>query len=128
MPPARRSRLPRTRRPRPRQALTDELAASQAGLNHSGRAQVAVARRCLGQFEEDPPTKPQTVTVIARALTGGSYPAGYTPIEMDVPSILRQARRGAGLSQSALAARAQTSQATVSAYESGRKQPSVETL
>ena len=64
MPPARRSRLPRTRRPRPRQALTDELAASQAGLNHSGRAQVAVARRCLGQFEEDPPTKPQTVTVI----------------------------------------------------------------
>src|SRR5436853_2339340 len=47
---------------------------------------------------------------------------------MDVPSMLRQARREAGLSQSAVAARAQTSQATVSAYESGRKQPSVETL
>jgi transcriptional regulator with XRE-family HTH domain len=47
---------------------------------------------------------------------------------MDIPRTLRQAREAAGLSQSALAARARTSQATVSAYESGRKQPSVETL
>ncbi|HEX8066790.1 MAG TPA: helix-turn-helix domain-containing protein [Thermoleophilaceae bacterium] len=47
---------------------------------------------------------------------------------MDVPAVLRDARRAAGLSQAALAARSGTSQATVSAYESGRKQPSVDTL
>src|SRR3954462_12738962 len=47
---------------------------------------------------------------------------------MDIPETLRRARDEAGLSQSALAARARTSQATISAYESGRKQPSVETL
>ena len=47
---------------------------------------------------------------------------------MDVPSTLRRARRVAGLSQTALAQRAGTSQATISAYESGRKQPSVDTL
>jgi transcriptional regulator with XRE-family HTH domain len=35
---------------------------------------------------------------------------------------------GAGLTQEALAARAGTSQATISAYESGAKQPSVATL
>jgi transcriptional regulator with XRE-family HTH domain len=47
---------------------------------------------------------------------------------MDIPETLRRAREEAGLSQAALAARARTSQATISAYESGRKQPSVETL
>src|SRR5436309_14875100 len=47
---------------------------------------------------------------------------------MDVPATLRSARRHAGMSQSDLALRAGTSQATVSAYESGRKVPSVETL
>ncbi len=47
---------------------------------------------------------------------------------MDVGSTLRTARRRAGLSQGALAARAGTSQATISAYESGAKQPSVATL
>ena len=47
---------------------------------------------------------------------------------MNIPETLRQAREEASLSQAALAARAGTSQATVSAYESGRKQPSVETL
>lgn len=47
---------------------------------------------------------------------------------MDVPTILRDARRRAGLSQAALAERTGTSQATISAYESGRKQPSVDTL
>jgi uncharacterized protein len=41
---------------------------------------------------------------------------------------IREAREQAGLSQAALAARAGTSQATLSAYENGRKQPSVETL
>ncbi|MFL5910186.1 MAG: helix-turn-helix transcriptional regulator [Gaiellaceae bacterium] len=47
---------------------------------------------------------------------------------MDIQSTLRRAREDAGLSQAALARRARTSQATVSAYESGRKQPSVDTL
>lgn len=38
------------------------------------------------------------------------------------------ARRNAGLTQVELADRARTSQAAVSAYESGRRSPSVETL
>jgi transcriptional regulator with XRE-family HTH domain len=47
---------------------------------------------------------------------------------MDTAAALRRARIRAGLTQHALAARAGTSQATVSAYESGRKRPSIETL
>ncbi len=47
---------------------------------------------------------------------------------MDVARALLQARRRAGLTQAELARRAATSQATVSAYESGRKEPSVATL
>jgi transcriptional regulator with XRE-family HTH domain len=47
---------------------------------------------------------------------------------MDVAATLRGARRAAGLTQAELAARAGTSQATLSAYENGRKQPSVQTL
>jgi transcriptional regulator with XRE-family HTH domain len=47
---------------------------------------------------------------------------------MDVPTTLRHARERAGLTQAALADRTGTSQATISAYESGRKQPSVDTL
>lgn len=47
---------------------------------------------------------------------------------MDPARALRDARERAGLTQRALAARAGTSQATLSAYESGRKQPSVATL
>ena len=47
---------------------------------------------------------------------------------MDVASTLRAVRRRAGLSQHELAARAGTSQATVSAYENGRKHPTVETF
>jgi transcriptional regulator with XRE-family HTH domain len=39
-----------------------------------------------------------------------------------------EARMAAGLTQAALARRAGTSQATMSAYESGRKRPSVDTL
>jgi len=43
-------------------------------------------------------------------------------------SLLRQARREAGLSQVELAERAAVSQSVVSAYESGSRQPSVPTL
>ena len=47
---------------------------------------------------------------------------------MHAATSLREARRRAGLTQAALAERSGTSQATISAYESGRKEPSVETL
>lgn len=43
-------------------------------------------------------------------------------------SAIRQARRDAGLTQTELAQRAGTSQATLSAYESGTKMPSIPTL
>lgn len=42
--------------------------------------------------------------------------------------LIRIARRQAGLTQQVLAKRAGTSQAAVSAYESGRRSPSVDTL
>ena len=42
--------------------------------------------------------------------------------------LIRMARRRAGLSQEELARRAATSQAAISAYESGRRSPSVATL
>lgn len=47
---------------------------------------------------------------------------------MDTGSTLRHARKRAGLTQAELASCAGTSQATLSAYESGSKQPSVATL
>jgi transcriptional regulator with XRE-family HTH domain len=47
---------------------------------------------------------------------------------MDIGATLHEARTRAGLTQAALARRAGTSQATISAYEHGRKEPSVETL
>jgi transcriptional regulator with XRE-family HTH domain len=47
---------------------------------------------------------------------------------MDAGATLRSARQRAGLTQGELAARAGTSQATVSAYENGSKQPSVATF
>jgi transcriptional regulator with XRE-family HTH domain len=50
------------------------------------------------------------------------------PGVMDASNALREARVRAGLTQAALAERAGTSQATVSAYEAGRKDPSVATL
>lgn len=47
---------------------------------------------------------------------------------VEAASTLREARAQAGLTQLELAAACGTSQATISAYEAGRKQPSVETL
>jgi uncharacterized protein len=43
-------------------------------------------------------------------------------------ALLRQARKRAGLSQVELAARAEVAQSVISAYESGRRQPSVRLL
>lgn len=47
---------------------------------------------------------------------------------MNAAQLLRSARRRAGLSTRELARRAGTSHATVSAYETGRKSPSIDTL
>lgn len=47
---------------------------------------------------------------------------------MDIAQEIEAARVAAGLTQAALAERAGTSQATVSAYESGRKTPSASTF
>ena len=47
---------------------------------------------------------------------------------MDVGATILAARRQAGLTQAELAERSGTSQATLSAYERGRKRPSAETL
>jgi uncharacterized protein len=43
-------------------------------------------------------------------------------------SLLRRARRGAGISQAELAFRAGVTQSVISAYEAGRRQPSLPTL
>ena len=47
---------------------------------------------------------------------------------MDGSNVLERARRGAGLSQQELADRARTSRTAVSAYEHGRKSPSLGTV
>ena len=47
---------------------------------------------------------------------------------MNASAEIRDARLRAGLTQHALARRSGTSQATLSAYENGRKQPSLATL
>jgi predicted nucleotidyltransferase/DNA-binding transcriptional regulator YiaG len=48
--------------------------------------------------------------------------------DLTAGALLRRARRDAGLSQVELAARAGVTQSVVSAYESGRRQPSLPTL
>ena len=47
---------------------------------------------------------------------------------MDSGTLIRQARRNAGLTQTGLAQRSGTSQAALSAYEGGGKTPSADTL
>jgi transcriptional regulator with XRE-family HTH domain len=48
--------------------------------------------------------------------------------ELDAGGLLRQARRGAGLSQVDLANRTGVTQSVISAHESGHRQPSLPTL
>jgi transcriptional regulator with XRE-family HTH domain len=55
-----------------------------------------------------------------------TYPIGYNP-HMGV-ALLERARQEAGLSQDELASRAGTSRTTVSAYEHGRKSPTLATV
>jgi transcriptional regulator with XRE-family HTH domain len=63
----------------------------------------------------------------ASLFIAGIYPIRYT-FCVDPGQTLKRARHGAALSQSELARRAGTSQATISAYESGAKEPSLSTL
>lgn len=56
----------------------------------------------------------------------GTYPIGYDQA-MGVEHLLVQAREEAGLSQAALARAGGTSRPTLSAYERGRKSPTLET-
>jgi uncharacterized protein len=51
-----------------------------------------------------------------------------TSEDLTAAGLLRQARQRAGMSQVELAARAGVAQSVISAYESGRRQPSVPTL
>ncbi len=53
---------------------------------------------------------------------------GFVASEMYSRHLIRMARRQAGFTQQVLAERAGTSQAAMSAYESGRRSPSVDTL
>jgi transcriptional regulator with XRE-family HTH domain len=67
----------------------------------------------------------------ARAVPGIStirYIRSVASEGLDAGSLLRQARRGAGLSQVELASRAGVTQSVISAYESGHRQPSMATL
>jgi predicted nucleotidyltransferase/DNA-binding XRE family transcriptional regulator len=50
------------------------------------------------------------------------------PETLTAGALLRRARKGAGLSQQDLAARAGVTQSVISAYESGSRQPAVPTL
>lgn len=56
-----------------------------------------------------------------------AYLIGYA-CDVDSTRLLVEARRAAGLNQGELAARAGTSRPTLSAYEHGRKTPSVDTM
>lgn len=49
-------------------------------------------------------------------------------VRMNTGTLIREARKGAGLTQAALAARAGTSQPAVARYEAGTSSPSVATL
>jgi transcriptional regulator with XRE-family HTH domain len=61
----------------------------------------------------------------AESVIAEGYPIGYHPLV--VTELLEQVRQQAGLSQEELAARAGTSRTTISAYEHGRKSPTLAT-
>ena len=72
-----------------------------------------------------------TLVAASSPQTRVSYRYRYTRAVADETysrHLIRIARRQAGLSQTELASRAGTSQAAVSAYESGKRSPSVDTL
>jgi transcriptional regulator with XRE-family HTH domain len=54
------------------------------------------------------------------------YPIGYT-YPVATSTLIRSSRRASGLSQEELARRSHTSRTTLSAYEHGRKSPTLET-
>jgi transcriptional regulator with XRE-family HTH domain len=67
---------------------------------------------------ESPPTETKLSTI--------RYTEGMEPASAG--ALLRQARKRAGLSQVDLAGRAGVTQSVISAYESGRRQPSIPAL
>ena len=79
-----------------------------------------------------------SITCGAQALGGGpglrrriltiSYTARVSANPRNAAEVLRAARKRAGLSQVELATRAGVTQSVISAYESGRRQPSLPTL
>src|SRR3954468_3148472 len=86
----------------------------------------------MGATAGIPVAAPPASLRAARRLTGsesaGRHIRSDMMVGMDAGATLRSARGRAGLTQGELAARAGTSQATISAYESGSKQPSVATF
>lgn len=78
----------------------------------------------LGSSRQDPDPRRDCS---AEALHRYRY-TGLVASEKYSRHLIRIARRQAGLTQQTLAERAGTSQAAVSAYESGRRSPSVDTL
>ena len=81
----------------------------------------------LGRLSIEPSARVQNGA--DRPRTGGArwYPIGYHE-GMEASSLVHRARTRAGLSLRELARRAGTSHSTLSAYETGRKVPTVETL
>ena len=69
---------------------------------------------------------PRPWAVTGRIAMFRRYPFGYRD-HMASQYVLEQAREAAGLSQAALAQQAGTSRPTLSAYERGRKSPTLET-
>lgn len=100
--------------PRTRSAAWDDL-------ELSGRSSVGRRRRAAEQLVH-------TVGLDRPCDHTGTGILGAVPTETYSRHLIRMARRNAGLTQVELAGLAKTSQAAVSAYESGRRSPSVETL
>jgi len=85
---------------------------------------------CLPRESDEPATR-TTGALASSDGTRAPYRYRYSlvvAVETYSRHLIRMARREAELSQTELAARARTSQAAVSAYESGKRSPSVDTL
>lgn len=69
---------------------------------------------------------PCALRASACVMPGRTYLFGY-PVQVTSTNVLKQAREAAGLSQAHLARGAGTSRPTLSAYEQGRKSPTLDT-
>jgi len=82
----------------------------------------------LAAFLSGPDAAHQQPSEPARRLFTIRYTVGMSSEAITAGALLRQARQRAGLSQVELAAQAGVTQSVISAYESGRRQPSLPTL